>query len=142
MNATGATPCNPQLVNEDDLAAISRVQFNAFLPTTPIERLIHPRGMTEIVLETATKAKKRSFHEKQVRYLKVLAQDAQIAAFVRFYVWEHDSVEKQQRAGRPAQRAAESSDFNHVVASNFYGGVNQMKEKHIGGKSVLCKQEY
>lgn len=123
-----------------DLEIISKIQFEAILPTTPIERLIYPSGMTTNALVASIKDKELRFHRPYVRYLKAATEDGKILSFARWYIWDHDRVFDAWGATfafNPPQGLS-SQDMNVEAAKAFYEGIDILKKRNIGGKACLC----
>ncbi|TPX09393.1 uncharacterized protein E0L32_009437 [Thyridium curvatum] len=135
---SGSTVFTPVIspASYDDMETIARLQFEAFLPSMAIERIIWPHGMTPDVLSSATEAKKHTFHRPHVRYVKITTTpDQQIVAFARWYIWTEDRpISDWQKVFtfQPDTTIA-SENLNVKAARLVYGMTDEMKKEVIRG---------
>lgn len=141
---SGSTVFTPVIspASYEDMGTIARLQFEAFLPSMAIERIIWPHGMTPDVLSSATEAKKHTFHQPHVRYVKITTTtDRQIVAFARWYIWTEDRpISDWQKAFsfQPDTTIA-SENLNVKAARLVYGMADELKKEIIRGSKCACK---
>ncbi|OBS22549.1 hypothetical protein FPOA_08886 [Fusarium poae] len=122
-----------------DLETLGEIQFAALLPTTPVERLIYPSGMTANALTVSIKEKERRFKDTNVKYVNAVTESGRIISFARWYIWHQGRSHEDWGAAftfHPSHHLT-PEDMNVQTARAFYQGIDQLKKKNIAGKPCL-----
>ncbi|CCT72265.1 uncharacterized protein FFUJ_12115 [Fusarium fujikuroi IMI 58289] len=120
-----------------DLEITSSIQFEAILPTTRIEQLIYPSGMTTDALIVSIEDKELRFHPPHVRYIKAVTEDGKILSFERWYTWDHDKAFDAWWATfafNPPEELS-SQDMNVDATKAFYEGIDKLKKRKVRDKA-------
>lgn len=140
-----------------DIPAITRVQTEAFHTSSPIDRIMHPHGITPQVLKASGAYHERMFKEANTKYVivtdsELTGDDRPDGAVIAFARWLVPSKEPQKKEAETApikdeapmkdEDAKQSEDVNHEFMSRFFGNLTEMKRQHMGDRPCMCGSSF
>ena len=131
-----------------DIPTITQLHSEAFQQSSPIDRIMHPRGLTPNVKRSSCAHHERVFNRKNTQYLVVTDSqstgkdepDAPVIAYARWYIHRETPPPKEAEAGPDKEiDVEEHEDVNNEFMKRFLGGAMEMKRQHMGDRACLCK---
>ncbi|CAK7232110.1 hypothetical protein SEUCBS140593_008150 [Sporothrix eucalyptigena] len=129
---------------EADMETAARLVHEAISPTSPIDSLLHPLGMTDGVFAAAVAGKTQQFRTDGTIYRKVVASrdssgDDEMVAFTRLYIRavERNESEWNTPFTFTPDEGLEPGELNVEAANAIFGPIDAMKKKAIRGSRHL-----
>ena len=139
-------PLRVESVSEDDLLALTEIEYKAFCIASPLNALLYPNGMTEPILAKGLPMRQKDLADPSVVLKKVIdtSKDSEIIAHAKWKIfrtdqpleeWDINSATNEAEA--LAEEFSDHPDFNSKLFIPFARGMDELKRRCIKGKARI-----